>query len=78
MRHSSSLRAETRYGCSAGHHGPSQELQALIAAARRRTAVHARLKSTNIEHTSAQLMEPLGEQAGLGSVNGEVRSFVAD
>lgn len=31
---------------------------------------------SNIKHAESQLMEPLTEQAGLGSVNGEVRSFV--
>lgn len=32
--------------------------------------------NVNIAHTEAQLMEPLVEQAGLGSLNGEVRAFV--
>lgn len=32
--------------------------------------------NANIAHTEAQLMEPLTERAGLGTVNGEVRAFV--
>jgi hypothetical protein len=32
--------------------------------------------TANIAHTEAQLMEPLTERAGLGSLNGEVRAFV--
>lgn len=32
--------------------------------------------AATIAHTEAQLMQPLTEQAGLGSLNGEVRSFV--
>lgn len=32
--------------------------------------------AANILHTEKQLMEPLTEQAGLGSLNGEVRAFV--
>jgi hypothetical protein len=36
----------------------------------------ARDLEANIKHTESQLMEPLREQAGLGSLNGEVRSFV--
>ncbi|UUR08238.1 hypothetical protein [Sphingomonas glaciei] len=36
----------------------------------------ARDLAANIEHTEKQLMEPLREQAGLGSLNGEVRAYV--
>jgi hypothetical protein len=32
--------------------------------------------SANIAHVEAQLMEPLAERAGLGTLNGEVRAFV--
>lgn len=54
-----------------GKEAEKQKLRVL----RKIDLAHRDLAAT-IAHTEAQLMQPLTEQAGLGSLNGEVRAFV--